>query len=113
MVGNDQKRTFELFLDYWNTITHKQSFGSLETFFSTSEIFSSLRFYWIVKLKGDLEKLKYITLAMDYLDEDFDPNPYIYNESSFIKKLLDWEIEKEFLCKHGIFSINFICTLLS
>ena len=31
---------------------------------------------------------------MDYLDEDFDPNPYIYNESSFNKKLLDWEIEK-------------------
>ena len=111
MVGNDQKRTFELFLDYWNTITHKQSFGSLETFFSTSEIFSSLRFYWIVKLKGDLEKLKYITLAMDYLDEDFDPNPY--NKSSFIKKLLDWEIEKQFLCKPGIFSINFVCTLLS
>ena len=50
---------------------------------------------------------------MDYLDEDFDPNPYIYNESSFIKKFLDWEIEKQFLCKHGIFSINFICTLLS
>ena len=94
MADNDQKRAFELFLDYWNTIVHKQSFGSLETFFQTSKIFSSLRFYWIVKLKGDLEKLKYITLAMDYLDEDFDPNPYIYNESSFIKKLLDWKIEK-------------------
>ena len=94
MADNDQKITFQLFLDYWNTIVHKQSFGCLETFFQTSEIFSSLRFYQIVKLKGDLEKLKYITLAMDYLDEDFDPNPYIYNESSFIKKLLDWEIEK-------------------
>ena len=79
-------------MDYWNTIVHKQSFGRLETFFQTSEIFSSLRFYWIFKLKGDLEKLEYITLAMDYLDEDFDP--YIYNESSLIKKLLDWEIEK-------------------
>ena len=88
MADNDQKRTFELFLDYWNTITHEQSFGSLETFFSTLEIFSSLRFYWIVQLKGDLEKLKYITLAMDYLDEDFYPNPYIYNESSFIKNFL-------------------------
>ena len=66
MADNDQKRTFELFLDYWNTIVHKQSFGSLETFFQTSEIFSSLRFYWIFKLKGDLEKLKSITLAMDY-----------------------------------------------
>ena len=50
---------------------------------------------------------------MDHLDEDFNPNPYIYNESSLIKKLLDWEIEKHFLCKHGIFSISFICTLLS
>ena len=51
MADNDQKRTFELFLDYWNTIVHKQSFGSLETFFQTSKIFSSLRFYWIVNLK--------------------------------------------------------------
>ena len=33
MADNDQKRTFELFLDYWNTIVHKQSFGSLERFF--------------------------------------------------------------------------------
>ena len=91
-----KKRTFELFLDYQNTIVYKQSFGSLETFgsFQTSKIFSSLRFYWIVKLKRDLGKLKYITPAMDYLDEYFDPNPYIYNESSFIKKFLDWEIEK-------------------
>ena len=94
MADTDQKSTFELFLGYWNTIVHKQPFGSLEAFFQTSEIFSSLRFYWIVKLKADLEKLKCITLTMDYLDEDFDPNPYIYNESSFIKKLLDWEIEK-------------------
>ena len=31
---------------------------------------------------------------MDYLDEGLDPNPYIYNESSYIKKFLDWEIEK-------------------
>ena len=94
MADNDEKRTFELFLDYWNTIAHKRSFGSLGTFFQTWEIFSSFRFYQTVKLKGDLEKFKYIILAMDYLDEDFDPNPYIYNESSFIKKLLDWEIEK-------------------
>ena len=72
-----------------------------------------MKFCWIFKLKGDLENLKYITLAMDYLDEDFDQNPYIYNENSLIKKLLDWEIEKYILCKHGIFSINFICTLLS
>ena len=89
MADNDQKRTIELFLDYWNAIVHKQSFGCLETSFQTSEIFSSLRFYQIVKLKGDLEKFKCITLAMDYLDEDFNPDPYIYNESSFIKKPLD------------------------
>ena len=31
---------------------------------------------------------------MNYLDEDFDPNPFIKNQSSYIKKLLDWEIEK-------------------
>ena len=39
MADNDQKRTFELFLDYWNKIVHKQSFGSLETFFSDIEDF--------------------------------------------------------------------------
>ena len=31
---------------------------------------------------------------MNYLDEDFDPNPFINNQSSYIKKLLDWEIEQ-------------------
>ena len=89
MVATDdnvQKRTFELFLDYWNIIVHRQNFGNVETFVRTSTIFfSSLRFYWIVKLEGDLEKLKHITWAMDYLDEDLDQNPY---------KLLDSEIEK-------------------
>ena len=89
--GNVQKINFELFLD---TIVHRQNFGSVETFVRTSMSFFSLRFYWIVKLEGDLEKLKHITWAMDYLDEDLNPNPYIYNESSHIKKLLDWETEK-------------------
>ena len=81
-------------MDYWNTIVHRQNFGSVKTFVRTSMIFSSIRFYWILKLKGDLESLKHINWAMDYLDEDLDPNPYSYNESSYIKKLLDWEIEK-------------------
>ena len=81
-------------MDYWNTIVHRQCFGSVETFVRTSMIFSSLKFYCIVKFEGDLEKLKYITLAMDCLDEDLDLNPYIYNESLFIRKLLEWEIEK-------------------
>ena len=81
-------------MGYWNAIVNRQDFGNVETFVRTSMIFSSLRFYWIVKLEGDLEKLKHLTWAMDYLDEDLDPNPYIYNESSYIKKLLDQEIEK-------------------
>ena len=99
IVNTDQKRAFELFLDYWNTIVHRQCFGSVKTFVRTSMIFSSLKFYWIVKFEGDLEKLKHLTLAMYCLDEDPDPNPYIYNESLYIRKLLDWEIEKEFFMK--------------
>ena len=31
---------------------------------------------------------------MNYLDEDFDPNPFINQESLYIKKLLDCEIEQ-------------------
>ena len=31
---------------------------------------------------------------MNYLDEDFDPNPFIDKESLYIKKPLDWEIEQ-------------------
>ena len=31
---------------------------------------------------------------MNYLDEDFDPNPFINNQNSYIEKLLDWEIEQ-------------------
>ena len=87
IVNTDQKRAFELFLDYWNTIVYRQCSGSVKTFVRTSMIFSSLKFYWIAKFEGDLEKL-------DYLDEDLDPNPYIYNESLYIRKLLDWEIGK-------------------
>ena len=60
-------------------MVHRQCFGSVETFVRTSMNFSSLKFYWIVKFEGDLEKPKHITLTMDCLDEDLDPNPYIYN----------------------------------
>ena len=28
----ERKELFEIFLDYWNTIVHRQHFGSLETF---------------------------------------------------------------------------------
>ena len=94
IVNTDQTRTFELFLDYWNTIVHRQYFGTVETFVQTSMIFFLLKYYWIVKFNGDLEKLKYITSAMNYLDKDFDPNPYIYTKSLYIKELLDWEIEE-------------------
>ena len=99
IVNTDQKRAFELFLDYWHTIVYWQCSGSVKTFVRTSMIFSSLKFYWIAKFEGDLEKLKHLTLAMDCLDEDPDPNPYIYNESLYISKLLDCEIEKEFFMK--------------
>ena len=74
-------------------------------FIQTSIIFSSLKYYWIINFNGDLENLKYITSAMNYLDEDFDLNQFIYKESSYIKKLLDWEIEESFLYKL-IFSFN-------
>ena len=94
IVNTDQTRTFELFLDYWNTIVHRQYFGTAETFVQTSMIFFLLKCYWIIKFNGDLEKLKYITSAMNYLDKDFDPNPYIYAKSLYIKELLDWEIEE-------------------
>ena len=57
-------------------------------------IISSLKYYWIINFNGNLEKLKYITSAMNYLDEDFDPNPFINQESLYIKKLLDCEIEQ-------------------
>ena len=90
----NEKIIFELFLDYWNTIVHRQTFGVVESFVRTSMIFSSLKYYWVVHFDGDLEKLKYITSAMNYLDEDFDPNPFIYKESSYINKLLDWKIEE-------------------
>ena len=66
----------------------------METFIRTSMIFSSLNYYWIINFNDDLEKLKYITSAMNYLDEDFDPNPLINKESLYIKKLFDWEIEQ-------------------
>ena len=90
----NQKIIFELFLDYWNTIVHRQTFGVVETFIRTSMIFSLLNYYWIINFNGDLEKLKYITSARNYLDEDFDPNPLINKESLYIKKLFDWEIEQ-------------------
>ena len=57
-------------------------------------IFSSLKYYWIINFISDLEKLKYITSARNCLDDDFDPNPFICKESSYVKKLLDWEIEE-------------------
>ena len=51
--------------------------GLWKLFLQTSMIFSSLKYYWIINFNGDLEKLEYITSAMNYLDEDFDPNPFI------------------------------------
>ena len=60
----------------------------METFIRTSMIFPSLKYYWIINFNGDL------TSAMNYLDQDFDPNPFINKESLYIKKLLDLEIEQ-------------------
>ena len=82
-------RIFELFLDYWNTVVHRQTFGVVETFIQTSMIFSSLKYYQIINFNGVLEKPKHITSAMNYLDDGFDPNPFITKESLYIKKLLD------------------------
>ena len=53
----ERKEFFEIFLDYWNTIVHRQHFGSMETFVGTCLIFSSVKYYWIAKLNGDLEKI--------------------------------------------------------
>ena len=63
-------------------------------FYTNFYDFSLLKYYWIINFNGDLKKLKYITSAMNYLDEDFDPNPFIDKESLYIKKPLDWEIEQ-------------------
>ena len=51
-------------------------------------IFSSLKCYWIINFNGDL------TSAMNYLDQDFDPNTFINKESLYSEKLLDLEIEQ-------------------
>ena len=84
----NEKRIFEQFLDYWNTIIHRWTFEVVETFIRTSMIFSSLKYYWIINFNGDL------TSAMNYLDQDFDPNTFINKESLYSEKLLDLEIEQ-------------------
>ena len=75
-------------MDYWNTIVHRWTFEVVETFIRTSMIFSSLKYYWIINFNGDL------TSAMNYLDQDFDPNTFINKESLYSEKLLDLEIEQ-------------------
>ena len=60
----------------------------METFIRTSMIFSSLKYYWIINFNGD------VTSAMNYLDQDFDPNTFINKESLYSEKLLDLEIEQ-------------------
>ena len=84
---------FQLFLDYWNTVAQRKNLGNLEVEIWTSFIFAALKNDWIVNYNGDLEKLKYITSAMNYLYEHFNPNHYIAKKNIYIKKLLDWEIE--------------------
>ena len=56
--------------------------------------FCALKNDWIVNCNGGLEKIKYITSAMNYLYEHFDPNSYIVKKKkNYIEKLLNWEIE--------------------
>ena len=65
----------------------------MEVEIQTSFTFAAIKNDWIVNYNGDLEKFKYITSAMNYLYEHFDPNPYIAKKKNYVNKLLDWEIE--------------------
>ena len=79
---------FQLFLDYWNTVVQRKNLGNLEVEIRTSFIFAALKNDWIVNYNGDLEKLKYITSAMNYLYEHFDPNHYIAKKTFILKNYL-------------------------
>ena len=79
---------FQLFLDYLNTVVQRKNIGNLEVQIGTSFIFAALKNDWIVNYNGDLEKLKYITSAMNYLYEHFDPNPYIAKKTFILKNYL-------------------------
>ena len=68
---------FSLFLDYWNTAVQRKNLGKLEVEIQTSFTFAAIKNDWIVNYNGDLEKFKYITSAMNYLYEHFDPNHYL------------------------------------
>ena len=87
-------RQFNLFFKTWKTkyfnyfgflklSCSKKKLGNLEVEIPTSFIFAALKNYW-VNCSGDLEKLKYVTSAMNYLYEDFDPNPYIAKKKPFM-----------------------------
>ena len=75
---------FSLFLDYWNTVVQRKNLGKLEVEIQTSFTFAAIKNDWIVNYNGDLEKFKYITCAMNYLYEHFDPNPYLAKKKSFM-----------------------------
>ena len=87
---------FQLSLDYWNTVLQRKNLGNLEVEMRTSFVFAALKNDQIVNYNGDLEKLKYIISAMNYLYEHFDPNPYIAKKTFILKNYLIGKQNKHF-----------------
>ena len=81
------KKTHEMLTTYWSEVSKRNvEYSWLEVFFATAVLFQNLRVEW-ENDSWNIEELKLITLAIDCLDEDINPNNFIGKEADYISVL--------------------------
>lgn len=95
-VMENVKIIFRLFLHCWSKVAQWGNLTNLDVEIITSYIFGGLKIEWVDKQNGDLEKLKYLTSALNYLPEKINPNFYINNQDAYLDELNDYYTRSKF-----------------
>ena len=81
------KKIHEMLTTYWCEVAKGNvEYPCSEVFFATVVLFQNLRVEW-ENNSWNIEELKLITLAIDCLDEDINPNNFIGKEADYISVL--------------------------
>ena len=87
------KKMFYFFHQYWEIISKRGvEYSGLQVTVATSFIFDILRIEW-EENNWNIEKLKYVYLALDNLCEELNPNNFIYCQYAYLDNLKIYYLE--------------------
>ena len=84
------RKIFCLFLKYWEIVAKKGTeYSGLEVFVVTSYIFDMLQDEW--QMNGwDINELKYLTIALDCLPDELNPNNFLHVQYAYLDELKNY-----------------------